>query len=105
MLTQKEIDSYVNTRFTREVAGIEKITIEDLKQAYSDGFDEANDWHKPSKKLPEDGSLVLAYEFDNTEPSLYLYVASNCWEWLPRRIASLSNKQIRLWKEVVLAKE
>ena len=38
-LTQKQIDDYINSAFCREVAGIEEVTIEDLKQAYQDGFE------------------------------------------------------------------
>ena len=81
-----------------------------LKTGYEDGFQDgvnfgynkANEWHKPSEKLPEECTLVLAYAFEDTEPSLYYFVASNYWEWMPRRIACLDNDQIRIWKEIVL---
>ena len=66
------------------------------------GYNKANEWHKPSEKLPEECTLVLAYAFEDTEPSLYYFVASNYWEWMPRRIACLDNDQIRIWKEIVL---
>ena len=69
------------------------------------GYNKANEWHKPSEKLPERCSLVLAYAFDDTEPSLYQFVTNDQWEWMPRRIVFLSNDQIRLWKEIVLPKE
>lgn len=69
------------------------------------GYNKANEWHKTSEKLPKDCSLVLAYGFDDTEPTLYYYVASDTWEWMPKRIAVYSNDQIRLWKEIVLPKE
>ena len=57
MLTQKEIDNYVNVHFTREVAGIEEITIEDLKQAYSDGFNEAT-LRSSAIKCAECGNII-----------------------------------------------
>ena len=69
------------------------------------GYNKANEWHKTSEKLPKDCSLVLAYGFDDTEPTLYYYVASDTWEWMPKRIAVYSNDQIRLWKEIILPKE
>lgn len=68
------------------------------------GYDKANEWHKPSEKLPEECSLVLAYSFDDTEPSLWKFVTSDQWEWLPKRIVFCSNDQIRMWKEIVLPK-
>lgn len=57
-------------------------------------------WHKPSEKLPEECSLVLAFAFDDSEPALFEFVASDTWEWMPRRIASLSNDQIKCWCEI-----
>ena len=69
------------------------------------GYNKANEWHKPSEKLPEECSLVLAYSLDDTEPSLWKFVTSDQWEWLPRRVVFCSNDQIRLWKEVVLPRE
>ena len=78
---------------------------DDFQYGAEFGYNKANEWHKPSEKLPEECSLVLAYGFDDTEPSLYEYVDSDTWEWMPRRIASLSNDQIRLWKEIPLPKE
>ena len=69
------------------------------------GYNKANEWHKPSEKLPEECSLVLAYSLDDTEPSLWKFVTSGQWEWLPKRIVFCSNDQIRLWKEIVLPKE
>ena len=69
------------------------------------GYNKANEWHKPSEKLPEECSLVLAYSFNDTEPSLWEFVANNQWEWLPKRVVFCSNDQIRLWKGVVLPKE
>ena len=65
----------------------------------------ANEWHKPSEKLPEECSLVLAYLFEETEPTICEYVVSDQWECLPKRIVFCSNDQIRLWKEIVLPKE
>jgi len=82
---------------------------QDYKKGWQDGaefgYNKANEWHKPGEKLPEECSLVLAYGFEDTEPSLYYFVASDCWEWMPRRIVFLSNDQIRMWKEIVLPKE
>ena len=73
----------------------------EIKQAYLAGLKvDRPKWHKPSEKLPEECSLVLAYAFDDTEPSLYYFVASDTWEWMPRRIASLSNDQIKCWCEI-----
>lgn len=69
------------------------------------GYNKANEWHKPCEKLPEECSLVLAYSLYDTEPSLWVFVANDQWEWLPKRIVFCSNNQIRLWKEIVLPKE
>lgn len=57
-------------------------------------------WHKPSEKLPEECTTVLACEFNNEEPSLYRFVTSDQWEWLPRRIAVLNNAEITKWCEI-----
>ena len=76
--------------------------IDGFKKGAEFGYNKANEWHKPSEKLPEECSLVLAFDFEDTEPSLYYFVASDCWEWMPRRIAYFSNDQIRMWKEIVL---
>ena len=79
---------------------------ESIKQAYKDGaefgYNKANEWHKPSEKLPKECSLVLAYSFEDTEPALWEFVTSDQWEWLPKRIVFCSNDQIRLWKEIEL---
>ncbi|MCR4627379.1 MAG: hypothetical protein K5640_06990 [Treponema sp.] len=70
------------------------------------GYNKANEWHdlrKDPNDLPkEDCKIYLAYSFGDTEPSLYEYIASEegQWEWMPRRIASLSNDQIRAWCEI-----
>ena len=64
------------------------------------GYNKANEWHKPSEKLPEECSLVLAYVFDETEPSLCEYIVSDQWECLPKRIVFCSNDQVRAWKEL-----
>ena len=66
------------------------------------GYNKANEWHKPSEKLPEECSLVLAYLFEETEPTICEYVVSNQWECLPKRIVFCSNDQVRKWKEIVL---
>ena len=77
-----------------------------FQQTYIDGaefgYNKANEWHKPSEKLPKECSLVLAYSFEDTEPALWEFVTSDQWEWLPKRIVFCSNDQIRLWKEIVL---
>ena len=62
-------------------------------------------WHKPSEKLPADCSLVLAYDFEDSEPALFEFVTSDTWEWMPRRIACLSNDQIKCWCEIPKFKE
>ena len=69
------------------------------------GYAEANRWYKPSKKLPKECTLVLAYGFDDKDPSVYYYVGPDTWEWTPRRIAVLDNSQIRLWKEIILPED
>ena len=69
------------------------------------GYNKANEWHKPSEKLPEECSLVLAYIFEETEPTICEYVVSDQWECLPKRIVFCSNDQVRKWKEIVLPKE
>ena len=66
------------------------------------GYNKANEWHKPSEKLPKECSLVLAYSFEDTEPALWEFVTSDQWEWLSKRIVFCSNDQIRLWKEIEL---
>lgn len=76
-----------------------------FKQAYlagaEFGYNKANEWHKLSEKLPEECSLVLAYLFEETEPTICKYVVSNQWECLPKRIVFCSNDQVRKWKEIV----
>lgn len=57
-------------------------------------------WHKPSEKLPADCSLVLAFDFEDSEPALFEFVTSNTWEWMPRRIACLNNDQIKCWCDI-----
>ena len=69
------------------------------------GYTKANEWHKPGEKLPEECSLVLAYLFEEAEPTICEYVVSDQWECLPRRIVYCSNDQVRMWKEIVLPKE
>lgn len=68
-----------------------------LKRAFKAGRPK---WHKPSEKLPADCSLVLAYDFEDSEPALFEFVTSDTWEWMPRRIACLSNDQIKCWCEI-----
>lgn len=84
-------------------------TEEDYIKAFKDGaefgYNKANEWHKPSEKLPEECTLVLAYLFEETEPTLCKYIVSNQWECLPKRIVFCSNEQVRKWKEIVLPKE
>ena len=84
-----------NTTFSKQ------FVIDAWNGGYLAGYNKANEWHKTSEKLPKDCSLVLAYGFDDTEPTLYYYVASDTWEWMPKRIAVYVNDQIRLWKEPV----
>ena len=81
---------------------IETATRQGFKDGAEFGYNKANEWHKPSEKLPEECSLVLAYSFEDTEPALWEFVTSDQWEWLPKRIVFCSNDQIRLWKEIVL---
>lgn len=54
-------------------------------------------WYTPDEKLPEECTTVVAYGFDDIEPTTYHFVCSDQWEWLPRRIAVLSNEQIKKW--------
>lgn len=109
---EKEAEEYADKSkpsFVVNEYGSTVYTLLDIEQAFQKGaefgYNKANEWHKPSEKLPERCSLVLAYAFDDTEPSLYQFVTNDQWEWMPRRIAFLSNDQIRLWKEIVLPKE
>lgn len=101
---EKEAEEYAKQNNPAEygVRATHFTVLNSFKDGAEFGYNKANEWHKPSEKLPEECSLVLAYGFDDTEPSLYYFVASDFWEWMPRRIASLSNDQIRLWKEIVL---
>ena len=73
----------------------------DFKAGAEFGYNKANEWHKPSEKLPEECSLVLAYLFEETEPTVCEYVVSDQWECLPKRIVFCSNDQVRMWKEIV----
>ena len=84
---------------------IETATRQCFKDGAEFGYNKANEWHKPSEKLPKECSLVLAYSFEDTEPALWEFVTSDQWEWLPKRIVFCSNDQIRLWKEIVPPKE
>ena len=77
----------------------------DFKKGAEFGYNKANEWHKPSEKLPEECSLVLAYLFEETEPTICKYVVSNQWECLPKRIVFCSNDQVRKWKEITPPKE
>ena len=79
--------------------------IDGFKDGAEFGYNKANEWHKPSEKLPKECSLVLAYSFEDTEPALWEFVTSDQWEWMPKRIVFCSNDQIRLWKEIVPPKE
>ena len=81
---------------------IETATRQGFKDGAEFGYNKANEWHKPSEKLPKECSLVLAYSFEDTEPALWEFVTSDQWEWLPKRIVFCSNDQIRLWKEIEL---
>lgn len=79
--------------------------IDGFKDGAQFGYNKANEWHKLSEKLPEECSLVLAYLFEETEPTICKYVVSNQWECLPKRIVFCSNDQVRKWKEIVPPKE
>ena len=79
--------------------------IDGFKDGAEFGYNKANEWHKPSEKLPEECSLVLAYLFEETEPTICKYVVSNQWECLPKRIVFCSNDQVRKWKEITPPKE
>ena len=106
---EKEADEYFETECLHSYADTEEQLKEDVVTAFQKGaefgYNKANEWHKPSEKLPERCSLVLAYAFDDTEPALWEFVTSDQWEWLPKRIVFCSNDQIRLWKEIVPPKE
>lgn len=105
---EEEAEEWVKTKGTDAITCLkENIGWDDVcEQAFKDGaefgYNKANEWHKPSEKLPEECSLVLAYLFEETEPTLCEYVVSNQWECLPRRFVFCSNDQVRLWKEIVL---
>ena len=78
--------------------------IELIEKAYIAGS--KGQWHdlrKNPRDLPtEECKDYLAIALDDTEPSLYMYLAGDDetegqWEWEPRRIAVLSNDQIKAW--------
>lgn len=75
-----------------------------LEKNYDDLYERTR-WHFPAKgELPEDCSRVLAIEKERSEcrAGLYDFLKSEegdgLWEWLPRRIAVLSNDQILAWQ-------
>lgn len=98
------------------------LLIDFMRKAYDEGFKDCAkarlnvttisdcpikyEWHdlrKNPRDLPtEDCKDYLAIALDDTEPSLYMYLASDegQWEWEPRRIAVLSNDQIKAWCEI-----
>ena len=103
---EKEAEEYTCfVKSTKERWNCEKIFYADIELAYQKGaefgYNKANEWHKPSEKLPEECSLVLAYLFEETEPTICEYVVSNQWECLSKRIVFCSNDQVRKWKEIV----
>ena len=104
---EKEAEEYATENWEYYEEG--KNDSKELKQAYlagaEFGYNKANEWHKPSEKLPEECSLVLAYLFEETEPTICKYVVSNQWECLPKRIVFCSNDQVRKWKEITPPKE
>ncbi len=122
-MTREEMaEEYVDTLLNKDDPELDKLLDENLgdlklttKQAgvllgiikgvgicsYLAGFEAGRTkWNKPSEKLPADCSLVLAFGFENSEPALFEFVTSNTWEWMPRRIACLSNDQIKRWCEI-----
>ena len=122
---EKEAEEYID-KLTRDWSdGEYSFSVEELRQAILHfaeyGFQKGiktkintttisdcpikDEWHKPSEKLPEECSLVLAYLFEETEPTICEYVVSNQWEFLPKRIVFCSNDKVRLWQEIVLPKE
>jgi len=98
------------------------LLIDFMRRAYDEGFKDCakarlnvttisdcpikNEWHdlrKNPNDLPtEDCKDYLAIGFDDTEPGIYMYIASEQgqWEWEPRRIAVYSNDQIKAWCEI-----
>ena len=75
-----------------------------LEKNYDDLYERTR-WHFPAKgELPEDCSRVLAIEIERSEcrAGLYDFLESEDgegqWEWLPRKIAVLSNDQILAWQ-------
>jgi len=106
---EKEAEEYANERSQKLNIDQASLTYSCMKVAYQKGaefgYNKANKWYKPSEKLPEECTLVLAYLFEETEPTLCKYVVSNQWECLPKRIVFYSNDQVIAWKEIVLPKE
>ena len=100
---EKEADKWVSNHFKLY---LREPSIVIAKHAFKDGakfgYNKANEWHKPSEKLPEEGSLVLVYLFEEKEPTMCEYVVSDQWECLPKKIVFCSNDQVRMWKEIVL---
>lgn len=70
-----------------------------LKLAYIAGL-KAGRWHTPDEKLPEECTTVVAYGLGDEEPTTFYFVCSDQWEWIPRRIAVLTNEQIKKWCEI-----
>ena len=105
-VNEKEAEEYQTRKHHQRLYGNKPVVMKELnityKDGFKDGYNKANEWHKPSEKLPKECSLVLAYSFEDTEPDLWEFVTSDQWEWLPKRIVFCSNDQIRLWKEIVL---
>ena len=64
------------------------------------------EWHdlrKNPRDLPtEDCKDYLAIALDDTEPGVFMYIASEQgqWEWEPRRIVFYTNDQIKAWCEI-----
>ncbi len=103
-LAEEYADKIINHKMAvHDIFEKEKVECE-LKQAFLAGLKAKTQWHDLRKNpddLPEDCSTVLAIDnLDDKEISMYEFICSNQWEWLPRRIAVLSNEQIIAWCEI-----
>lgn len=103
MTDEEMAKEYCNNEvpFDTTESGEKLYTENDLKNSFLAGLKAGRPkWFKPSEKLPEECSTVLAYDFEESEQCWFRFVASDTWEYLPRRIAWLSNDQIKCWYEI-----
>ena len=87
------------TEYAKEVSNV---TIE---QAFTDGYNKANEWHYPSKgEYPKDEKEVLVYMWGSFYIGSYKQYTddNNAWHF---NDFDEESEQITAWKEIVLPKE